>query len=349
MAYNANLRAIRDKTFTFITQKKYMLNLAVLLTAQYRLLSVAAILDVFETVNSFSKADGNEPLFNISLLHAGAQQPKADYFDKYTCSALEKAMDQDILLVPAFSTENIEAAIENNKAFLPWLHRQYLQGAEIASFCTGAFLLAASGLLDGKRATTHIDATGALAKAFPHVMVQAQAVVTSEGKICTSGGATSSFHLMLSLIEKYCGREMAVRIAKMFAIDMDREQQSYFGTAHPVNTHTDELVMQAQQEIDNNFQETATVGQMIGNIPASRRNVVRRFKQATGLTPIEYLQMKRIDAAKKMLEQTGKSIFEVMLDSGYNDQKAFRQVFKKSVGMTPRAYREKFSTVKVYA
>lgn len=349
MAYNANLRAIQDKIFTFIAQRNNMLNLAVLLTAQYRLLSVAAILDVFETVNSLQKADGKEPLFNIALLQTGDHLPKASYFDKYTCKSLADAGKQDILLVPAFATENIESAIEINSSFLPWLHRQYQQGAEIASFCTGAFLLAASGLLDGKRATTHIDATSALAKAFPHVMVQAQAVVTSEAKICTSGGATSSFHLMLSLIEKYCGRNMSIRIAKVFAIDMDREQQSYFGSAHTVNSHTDELVMQAQQQIDDNFQETATVGQMIGSIPASRRNVVRRFKQATGLTPIEYLQMKRIDAAKKMLEQTGKSVFEVMLDSGYNDQKAFRQVFKKSVGMTPRAYREKFSAVKVYA
>jgi transcriptional regulator GlxA family with amidase domain len=326
-----------------------MLNLAVLLTQQYRLLSVAAILDVFDTVNSFCGADGQEQPFNISLIYAGFQRPQSEYFTRYNCVSIAEACSQDIVLVPAFATHNIESAIANNRQFIPWLIHQYNQGTVLASFCTGAFLLAASGLLDGKRATTHIDATEALAKAFPHVMVEAQAVVTSEGQICTSGGATSSFHLMLSLIEKYCGRKMAIKIAKVFAIDMDREQQSYFGSVRPVDTHTDELVLQVQQQIDRSFQKPFTVGQMLDDIPASRRNVARRFKQATGLTPIEYLQRKRIEAAKRMLEETSKSVFEVMLEAGYNDQKAFRQVFKKAVGMTPKAYRTKFSTVKVFA
>lgn len=326
-----------------------MLHLGILITHQYRLLSVAAILDVFETVNNAYKANEHRNFFDISLLYAGDYRPDADYFDKYALLPVAEAGMQQLILVPAFSTDDLAAAIEGNKAFIPWLQQQYRSGAELASFCTGAFLLAAAGLLNGKSATTHINAAGALAASFPEVLVKPDAVVTNDRNICTSGGATSSFHLMLMLIEKYCGRAMAVYIAKIFAIDMDREQQSYFGTFRPIQAHSDELVLMAQQRINNSYHEMTTIGELIEHIPASRRNVVRRFKQATGITPIEYLQRTRIEAAKRMLEQTGKSIFEIMVDSGYNDLKAFRQVFKKSVGMTPKAYREKFSTVKVYA
>lgn len=325
-----------------------MLHLGVLVTYQYRLLSVAAILDVFETVNNFYKTEGKEPFFNINLLYAG-DKPAADYFDRYHPLPMNEAGNQHLILVPAFATDSINDTVKKNAAFISWLQQQYQAGAEIASFCTGAFLLAASGLLNGRRATTHVDATGSLALNFPEILVKSDAVVTSDQNICTSGGATSSFHLMLMLIEKYCGKAVAIYIAKVFAIDMDREQQSYFGTFRPIREHTDELVLMAQQRISNSYHEAATIGELIGNIPASRRNVVRRFKQATGITPIEYLQRTRIEAAKKMLEQTGKSIFEIMIGSGYNDLKAFRQVFKKSVGMTPKAYREKFNTVKVYA
>jgi len=326
-----------------------MLRLGILITYQYRLLSVAAILDVFETVNNFYKAEHKEPFFDIKLLYAGANKPAADYFDRYAPVPVSDAGNQQLILIPAFATDILEDTIKKNAVFISWLQQQYQAGAEIASFCTGAFLLAASGLLNGKHATTHVDAAGLLAINFPDILVKSDAVVTSDHNICTSGGATSSFHLMILLIEKYCGRTAAIHIAKVFAIDMDREQQSYFGTFRPLHGHTDELVLMAQQRINNSYHEVATIGELIGGIPASRRNVVRRFKQATGITPIEYLQRTRIEAAKKMLEQTGKSIFEVMIDSGYNDQKAFRQVFKKSVGMTPKAYREKFNTIKVYA
>ena len=123
---------------------------------------------------------------------------------------------------------------------------------------------------------------------------------------------------------------------------MDREQQTYFGTFLPAQNHGDELVSIAQQRIEKSYQEAGTIEDLIQDLPSSRRNVVRRFKHATGLTPIEYLQKTRIEAAKKLLEQTNQRMLEVMLSSGYNDPKAFRKVFRKTVGMTPTEYRDKF-------
>jgi transcriptional regulator GlxA family with amidase domain len=319
-----------------------MIQLALLITKRHRLLSVAAILDVFESVNRFYQTQGKPSFFNIKLFRLPTESSGLT-FDSYELHPIEVLEKQDLILIPAFAADVTEIAVGENIQFVPWLQQQYQMGAGIASFCTGAFLLAATGLLNGKSATTHVNATSAFANSFPAVRLYGDAIVTDEDGIYTSGGATSSFHLMLHLLKIYCGREVVLHIAKLFAIDMDREQQAYFGTFQPPQNHGDNLVTMAQKKIENAYQESSTIEAMIQDIPASRRNVVRRFKLATGVTPIEYLQKTRIEAAKKLLELTDQSVLEVMLNSGYNDLKAFRTLFKKSAGMTPKSYREKFN------
>ncbi|WP_293307884.1 GlxA family transcriptional regulator [Pedobacter sp. UBA5917] len=316
-----------------------MIQIGVLMPQNFRLLSVAAILDVFDTVNGFYRKDKLETPFNISLVTADDR----DYnFSEHPCISLQKATDLDLILVPSFATNDIKECISVNKSYIPWLNKQHRSGAEIATFCTGAFLLAASGLLDGKAATTHVDACTAFSTAFPKVHLKADKTVTQDGKLFTSGGATSTFHLLLHLLQIHCGKDMAVKVAKVFAIDMDRVNQLYFSTFQPIRYHNDDLVASAQEKIENNYQDVATIEEMIKDIPSSRRNIVRRFKQVTGITPIEYLQQTRIEAAKKLLEQTAQQMTEVIYNSGYNDPKAFRKVFRKSVGMTPTQYRDKF-------
>jgi len=321
-----------------------MINLGLLLTNQYRLLSVAAILDVFETVNALYFDEGQDAPFQITLFYDETAQNSGTtaFFPGYQPLKISGADTQDLILVPSFPNENIAAAIHENHTAILWLRQQYNAGAGLASFCTGAFLLAATGLLNGRIATTHVDACKAFTSTFPEVKLEAEKTVTQDGRLYTSGGATSSFHLMLHLIQLHCGKEVAVRIAKLFAIDMDRQRQSYFSTFHISRNHSDDLVAMAQQKIETAYHNTGTIEEMIKDIPASRRNIVRRFKQVTGITPIEYLQQTRIEAAKKLLEQTVEQMTEVIYKSGYNDPKAFRKVFRKTVGMTPSEYREKF-------
>ena len=316
-----------------------MIETGLLITKQNRLLSIAAILDVFETVNKFYTNTGQENPFNITLLNTRDDQYS---LIGYESECIDDTAPKDLVLIPAFNTENVQEAIYENREFLPWIINQYKMGAEIATFCTGAFLLGATGLLNGKVATTHVDACNGFASAFPAIKLKADKTVTEDGRLYTSGGATSTFHLLLHLIQKYCGADKAVRIAKFFAIDMDRDSQSYFSTFQPFHNHHDELVASAQQKIESNYGDACTIEEIIKDIPASRRNIVRRFKQVTGITPIEYLQHTRIEAAKKLLEQTDKQMTEVIYTSGYNDPKAFRKIFRKSVGMTPTEYREKF-------
>ncbi|MNK14846.1 HTH-type transcriptional regulator CdhR [compost metagenome] len=319
-----------------------MTQVALLLTNRYRLLSVAAILDVFDTVNSYYEANGEEPLFKLNVLYAENSNNQIPVFDNHIPQPLKSVNEHDLVLIPAFASSDLAVAIQENLEFLPWLRKQHQNGVEIASFCTGAFLLGASGLLNGKSATTHIHASTSFAASYPDVFLRANEVVTCDHGIYTSGGATSTFHLLLRLIHNYGNREIAVRMAKVFAIDMNRGQQSYFGTFIPSKDHGDELVTQTQLCIENLYNKAATVDDILQQIPASRRNIERRFKMATGNTMIEYLQKTRIEVAKKLLEQTNQSILEIMLNSGYNDLKAFRQLFKKSSGMTPKDYRDKF-------
>jgi len=317
------------------------MNLGIVLTREHRLLSVAAILDVFETVNRFYKEEGHSPFFTIELVHTGNVELTA--FSGYVSKSIASIDDYHLLLIPAFKPGPLSQFVANNHYFIPWLRQQYQNGATIASFCTGTFLLGASGLLDNRSATTHIDAADVFANTFPKVKLQADAVITQDDGLCTSGGATNSFHLMLKLIEIYCGRKLAVRTAKVFSIDLNRQQQGYFRSFYPPEDHGDDLVKLTQQKIKEQFSKVNTVEEIITDIPSSRRNLVRRFKHATGITPIEYLQKTRIEAAKELLEQSKQSILQVMIESGYNDLKNFRSLFKRNVGMTPKAYREKFN------
>jgi transcriptional regulator GlxA family with amidase domain len=320
-----------------------MIQVGVLITHQFKLLSIAAVLDVLEAVNKFYRESEKPAPFNVFLVHASDIPVNGTpSFFNYDVHSLQSGVKPELILIPSFTTDNIKETLHKNHEYIPWLIKQFQGGAEIATFCTGAFLLGATGLLDGRIATTHVDASRAFATSFPAVILRPDKTVTQDGRLYTSGGATSTFHLLLYLVEKCCGKDMAIRAAKYFAIDMNRDNQSYFSTFQPVHQHNDDLVATAQRKIESSYQAAGTIEEIIRDIPSSRRNIVRRFKQVTGITPIEYLQQTRIEAAKKLLEQTNQQMIDVILNSGYNDPKAFRKVFRKTVGMTPSEYREKF-------
>ncbi|KQB40586.1 GlxA family transcriptional regulator [Flavobacterium aquidurense] len=306
----------------------------------YKLLSIAAILEVFETANNLSKE--KEKPFNIMIFQS-TEQINQELLFGYKIHAIEGSNEVlDLILIPAFTTDNMGEMIKKNKIFIPWLKKQHQSGAELASFCTGAFLFAASGLLNEKLATTHVDACSAFTKAFPLVKLKAEETLTADGSLYTSGGSTSTFHLLILLVQKYCGNEIAVQIAKIFSIDLNRYKQSYFSTFRPNHLHNDSLVAMLQQKIESQYHTIEKLEEITKDIPTSARNMTRRFKQVTGIPPIEYLQNVRVESSKKYLEQTQLSISEIIEKTGYNDPKAFRKVFFKMVGMKPIEYREKF-------
>ncbi len=234
-------------------------------------------------------------------------------------------------------------AIALNKDALPWITDQYKHGAEVASLCVGAFLLASTGLLNGKKCSTHWAYYNEFKERFPEVEVVDGGVITEENGIYSSGGANSLWNLLLYILEKYSDRDTAIMASKYFAIDIDRESQAAFMMFKGQKDHNDKEIKQAQEYIEEHYQDKITVDELAEMVAVSRRSFERRFKQATDNTVIEYLQRVKVEAAKRSFESTRKNITEVMFDVGYSDTKAFRNVFKKITGLTPIEYRNKYN------
>ncbi|HEX8289158.1 MAG TPA: helix-turn-helix domain-containing protein [Pyrinomonadaceae bacterium] len=298
---------------------------------------------VFSMVNSFFVQAEKPEIFDIKLV--GLTKEVKLHKSSFTVHAdllLNDVEKTDLIFVPAFDGK-IETALETNKKFIPWIVEQHAKGAEIASLCVGAFLLAKTGLLNGKKCSTHWRAADEFRKMFPEVELVTDKIITEELRIYTSGGATSYWNLLLYLVEKYTNRETAILTSKIFAIDIERHSQSQFIMFKGQSEHTDEDVKKAQKFIENNFQGRITIDELSTKFALSRRSLERRFKKATNNTVSEYIQRVKIEAAKKSFETSRKNITEVMFDVGYSDTKAFRGIFKKITGMTPFDYRNKYN------
>ncbi|MCB0518904.1 MAG: helix-turn-helix domain-containing protein [Saprospiraceae bacterium] len=293
--------------------------------------------------NLFLQQSGKKPVFEIqilgykkqSLLYDGSFSVKTTHFKK-----VETVFD--LLIVPGFTCE-MEAPILENNGLIAWMKKQHVEhGTELASMCTGAFLVAATGLLDGKKCTSHWAFEQSFRRLFPKVNFLPEHIVTDDNGIYASGGAYSSLNLILYLIEKFCGKDTARWASKVFQLDIDRKSQKPFVIFNLQKAHVDEPVADAQSYIEKHFSEPLTVNGLADRFAFSRRNFVRRFKDATGNTPIEYIQRVRIEAAKRLLETTPKNINEVLYETGYSDNKSFRMVFKKITGYSPSDYRNRY-------
>ena len=298
---------------------------------------------VFSQVNSFYKQAGKPAVFDIKFV--GLKREVKLHDSAFTVHAdllLDEVEKTDLIFIPAF-VGDLKIAVEMNKDFIPWLVKQRESGAEIVSLCVGAFLLAKTGLLDGKQCSTHWRAADEFRQTFPGVELVTDKIITEEGGIYTSGGATSYYNLLIHLVEKFTNRETAIRTAKVFAIDIERDSQSSFMIFKGQNQHSDEEVKKAQNFIENNFQGKITIDELSSQVALGRRSLERRFKEATNNTVAEYVQRVKVEAAKKFFETSRKSITEVMYDVGYSDTKAFRGTFKKITGMTPVDYRKRYN------
>ena len=286
---------------------------------------------------------GRKELFKIEL--AGISK-KVEFYDGLftvkphtNISAITKT---NLIIIPSLN-HNYQKAVKENKLLIDWIEKQYKDGAEIASICTGAFLLASSGLLDGKSCSTHWAAADNFRSMFPKVNLQTDKLITDENGIYTNGGAYSFLNLMIYLVEKYYDRQTAIFCSKVFQIEMDRQSQSAFIIFTGQKLHGDEMVKKAQAYIESKLDEKISVEHLSSRFAVGRRNFDRRFIKATGNTPVEYSQRVKIESAKKAFETSRKTINEVMYEVGYSDVKAFREVFRKITGMSPLEYRNKYN------
>ncbi len=310
----------------------------------------AAIVDpryMFSAVNQFLIQSGQPPMFKIQLI---GLSPEVTLSDGAVVIRPDLVIGDtgrsDLVIVPALSGE-MKSALKANQAFVPWMVRQYKNGAELASLCIGAFLLAETGLLQGMSCSTHWMFADAFRAMFPQVNLVDERIVTDQNGIYSSGGASAYWNLLLHLVEKYTSREMAVLAAKFFVLDIGRDSQAPFAIFKGQRKHEDDVVKLAQAHIEDSFQERLTIDGIADKFGVGRRTFERRFKKATSNTVIEYIQRVKIEAAKSQLEGGRKTVNEVMYEVGYTDVKAFRDVFKKIAGMSPIDYRNRYRKVGV--
>ena len=305
--------------------------------------SIVGAYKIFTRANQYWKEKGRKELFNIQL--AGVSKKVQFYgglFSVHPHTHISAIAKTNLIIIPSLN-HNYQQALKGNQLLVDWIEKQYKQGAEIACICTGAFLLASSGLLDGKACSTHWAAADNFRKMFPKVNLQADKLITDENGIYTNGGAYSFLNLMIYLVEKYYDRQTAIFCSKVFQIEIDRQSQSAFTIFMGQKQHGDEVVKKAQTYIESNLDEKISIENLSSRFAVGRRNFDRRFIRATGNTPVEYAQRVRIESAKKAFENTRKTINEVMYEVGYADVKAFRELFRKITGMSPLEYRSKYN------
>lgn len=299
---------------------------------------------VFTEANSCFERKGKSPVFKVDLVGANSNQflNNSAFSIRHQLSVTELEQTS-LIIIPASLIRTYDKSTNNNKLLIDWIAMHYKQGAEVASMCAGSFMLAATGILSGKICSTHWALSDKFREMYPDVNLRSDKLITDEKGIYTNGGAYSFLHLLMYLVEKFYDRATAIHCAKYFQIDLDRNMQAEFSIFNGHKSHADEVVLNAQKFIEMNFREKISMEKLSSDLVTGRRNFDRRFIKSTGLSPLEYLQRVRIEAAKKMFESTRKNVAEVMYEVGYNDAKAFREVFGRVTGLSPHEYKSKYN------
>ena len=320
-----------------------MKNVSILVPESSVMQAIADPQYLFTAVNQFLAVSGKKPLFDVQLVGVKKDVRQNDgMFSVHTDKQIKDVDKTDLIFIPALFGD-MTTAVAKNQNLVPWIVEQYGNGAEVASLCVGAFLLASTGLLDGKKCSTHWAYQQEFSEMYPDVEVVEGSIVTEEKGIYSSGGANSYWNLLLYLVEKYTDRETAILASKYFAIDIDRDSQAAFAMFKGQKEHKDVEIKKAQEYIEKNLQDKMTIDELANEFGIGRRSFERRFKKATNNTVIEYIQRIKVEAAKRSFETSRKNISEVMYDVGYTDTKAFRDLFKKVTGLTPIEYRNKYN------
>ena len=256
-------------------------------------------------------------------------------------AAISAVRKTDLIFIPTTGI-SLDDVVERNAPVVPWLRRWHKRGSAIASVCSGVGLVAATGLLDGKRATTHWGLADRFREMYPKVKWMPELMVTEDRGFYCGGGVHAALDLSLYLVEKFCGHDVAVQSAKALLIETPRAWQAGFAIVPLKTEHNDDSISSAQEWLHENFHQGFPLEALARRVGMSLRNFVRRFKQATGDSPLMYLQKLRIAAAKRLLESDHRTVQEISAAVGYQDAAFFRQLFERHAGVSPSAYRQRF-------
>jgi len=322
-----------------------IINVAILASENSILSTIASPMDMFLQAGvlwNVTMGEKPSPLFDVKIVTAdGKSVNTVNNMPIFPSCHMHDIKEVDLIIIPSQGFLFNEAD-KDHIARIDWLKNKYEQGADLASVCGGAFTLAATGLLDGKSATTHWGLAKQFIKRYPKVKLRTDLLVTDEGRLFCGGGISADLNLSLYLIEKYWGREIALQSSRCTMVDLDCVSQSPFSMFIPEKNHSDSAILSTQNIMENNFYDKINIEELAEKASMSTRQFNRRFKSATGESVNGYLQLLRIDSAKKSLINTKLSFEEISLESGYENISYFRRIFKKHTSLTPSEYRKRF-------
>ena len=304
--------------------------------------------------NSALAVSGVSTIFRMAQSHGlpleyavlSAQDSKMIQMDDFTLQAdemMKHQADIDLIIIPSLVGDP-SMTLSQNEELIDWLKQMREKDTQIASLCTGAYLLAATHLLDGHEASSHFAAIDDLRQRFPLVKWMPEKIITDRDGMYTSGGTLSAFNLLIYLLGKYFDKSSAHRIAKIIQIDYPRKSQKPFYILSNQKNHADEQILQIQQYLEQHVNQSLNLNQLARQFGLSRRSLNRRFKAATGDHPLAYIQKTKVEQAKAWLEKEDITINEVIYKIGYNDGPSFRKIFKRITGMLPNEYKQKFAS-----
>ncbi|HVL01632.1 MAG TPA: helix-turn-helix domain-containing protein [Dongiaceae bacterium] len=308
--------------------------------------SIVGVIDLLSTAGTawnYFQGKSLEPKFRVQLATPTGKSIRClnNLVLQADCS-FDQIGQADVVLVPSIGGD-VEKALSRNRELVEVLQQHHKLGTQIVSNCTGAYFLAEAGILDGRKATTHWAHAERFRKRYPEVNLIPEQLITTDGRIFCSGGGTAWFDMGLYLIELYIDHETAIECAKAMVLDAGRESQLTYFATHQNKYHNDEAIRGIQEWIDAHYAEDFSLAWLAEEKAMSPRTLIRRFKSATGESPLAYLQTVRIDMAKRLLETSKQTIAEITQNIGYEDVSSFSKMFKRKVGLSPREYRGRFS------
>ncbi len=305
--------------------------------------SVTATLEMLESANYLQQGRGQSATaFEVSLVSVDGFPVTASGGVTLTPTAsIENAPTAALVIVPGFLFRVLELLPSLTEA-IPWLRQRHAEGNTVASLCTGAFLTAEAGLLNGRVATTHWYYADVFRQRYPEVNLQEHQTVTDDSGVLCSGGATASNDLLLHILQKFAGKALAREFSRKLLIDSSRSDQSPYMTATFNRRHDDGDILRVQDWLEGHYRERIHVQALAEQFGFSLRHFIRRFKQATRQSPSQYLQNLRLEDAKLRLESSKTSFEQITYQVGYEDPNSFRRLFRDRVGIPPSDYRRKF-------
>ncbi|MNM84658.1 HTH-type transcriptional regulator CdhR [compost metagenome] len=257
-------------------------------------------------------------------------------------TSLANIQRTDLVVIPGFLF-TLRDVLPALRKYSDWLKNQYAQGAFIASMCTATFMLAEAGLLCGRQATTHWAFADLLRRMYPDVLVEEGRILCEDDRLISSGGASAAMDLLLHVIRRFASLALAHQCSRYLLIDNMRTEQSVYVLWSMPKQHGDEAILRVQNWVEERFDQPLNIDELAVHFGFGIRNFKRRFLNATGYSPLAYLQALRIERAKQLLETTRLSFDSITNQVGYEDSNSFRRMFKQSVGSSPMAFRKLFA------